>query len=64
MAKQVPQHPDGFKYAGAAGTFRVWHAGKNDYRVTNLGGNEINRLEQFGLAHAYARRMEAIERCA
>jgi hypothetical protein len=34
MAKQIPQRAEGWKFAGAAGRFAVWHAGKNDYRIT------------------------------
>jgi hypothetical protein len=36
----------------------VWHAGKNDYRIT-YEGDVYGTSEQFGLAHAKARQLEA-----
>ncbi len=59
MAKQsIPTHPAGWKFAGACGDHIVWHAGKNDYRVT-YEGDVYGTAEQFGLAHAKARQLEA-----
>jgi hypothetical protein len=60
--KQIPQHPDGWKFKGGAGRFKVWHAGKNDYRVTDdWTGPEVANREQFGEAWSFAcRRYEAL----
>ncbi len=56
MGKAVPQRAEGWKFVGAAGRFTVWHAGKNDYRVTEKpNGPVIATHTQFGLSHAYAR---------
>lgn len=56
MAKQIPQRAEGWKFAGAAGRFTVWHAGKNDYRITDgHNGEVIAHRQQFGEAHAVAR---------
>jgi len=56
MTKTVPTRPEGWKFAGAAGEFTVWHAGKNDYRITRSPqGEVIAQRNQFGLAHAFAR---------
>lgn len=55
MARKVPQHPEGWKFKGSAGRFTVWHAGKNDYRVTEgAEGPVIATRDQFGSAYAYA----------
>lgn len=54
----IPTHPEGWKFAGACGDHIVWHAGKNDYRIT-YEGDVYGTSEQFGLAHAKARRLEA-----
>lgn len=54
----LPQHPQGWKFAGRAGEFIVWHAGKNDYRVTRGAAPQvIAQREQFGEAHTCARRL-------
>jgi len=54
--KPLPTRPEGWAYAGRAGVFHVWHAGKNDYRITEgAQGEVIAHRDQFGLAHAYAR---------
>lgn len=55
-ANSIPNRPEGWKFAGRAGAFHVWHAGKNDYRITDgAKGEVIAHRDQFGLAHAYAR---------
>jgi hypothetical protein len=55
MAKQIPQRAEGWKFAGAAGRFTVWHAGKNDYRITDgAQGEVIAQRQQLGLAHSFA----------
>ncbi len=60
--KQTPQRAEGWKPAGGAGEFKVWHAGKNDYRITKgFDGSVITTRDQFGLAHAEARRLHAVE---
>lgn len=65
MAKKIPQRAEGWKFAGAAGRFAVWHAGKNDYRITDgHDGEVIANREQFGLAHAFARHQSDIARRA
>ncbi|KWC67219.1 hypothetical protein [Burkholderia ubonensis] len=57
-AKEIPQRVEGWRFAGAAGRFTVWHAGKNDYRVTDgAQGEVVGTRDQFGLAHALARRL-------
>lgn len=54
--KQIPQRVEGWKFAGGAGKYTVWHAGKNDYRITNgADGEVIAQRDLFGLAHAFAR---------
>lgn len=59
MAKKpTPTHPQGWKFAGACGDHIVWHAGKNDYRIT-FDGAIYGICEQFGLAHAKARHLQA-----
>lgn len=56
MTKQTPQRAEGWKFAGRAGAFHVWHVGKNDYRISNgPQGEVVAHRKQFGLAHAYAR---------
>lgn len=58
MKKQIPQRAEGWKFAGAAGRFTVWHAGKNDYRVTDGEQGEVVRFHEFlGSAHATARQL-------
>ncbi len=65
MAKKIPQRAEGWKFAGAAGRFTVWHAGKNDYRITDgHDGAQIATRDQFGLAHAFARQQSDIARAA
>ena len=55
MAKKIPQRAEGWKFAGAAGRFTVWHAGKNDYRVTDgADGEVIASRQQFGEAYSFA----------
>ncbi|WP_038777174.1 hypothetical protein [Burkholderia pseudomallei] len=62
MAKQIPQRAEGWKFKGAAGRFAVWHAGKNDYRITEgHGGDVIATRDQFGLAYAEASRRYALD---
>lgn len=57
-AKEIPQRVEGWRFAGAAGRFTVWHAGKNDYRVTDgAQGEVVGNRDQFGLAHALAGRL-------
>ncbi|KVA01030.1 hypothetical protein WI40_00610 [Burkholderia ubonensis] len=56
--KEIPQRAEGWRFAGAAGRFTVWHAGKSDYRVTDgAQGEVVGTRDQFGLAHALARRL-------
>ncbi|WP_175660558.1 hypothetical protein [Burkholderia ambifaria] len=56
--KEIPQRAEGWRFAGAAGRFTVWHAGKNDYRVTDgAQGEVVGTRDQFGLAHALASRL-------
>lgn len=53
----IPTRSEAWKYKGSAGDFHVWHAGKNDYRVTDGSqGLVVATSDQFGLAHAAARR--------
>jgi hypothetical protein len=60
--KQIPMRAEGWKFAGRSGAFHVWHAGKNDYRITKGAiGEVVAKKDQFGLAHAEARRLEAVE---
>lgn len=62
-AEQVLSRPEGWKFAGRAGDFHVWHAGKNDYRITDgAAGDVIATRTQFGLAHERARREDHIRR--
>ncbi|MBR7996741.1 hypothetical protein KDX08_30270 [Burkholderia cenocepacia] len=57
-ANAIPQRAEGWRFSGAAGRFTVWHAGKNDYRVTDSAqGEVVGTRDQFGLAHALARRL-------
>lgn len=52
--RTVPTHPQGWKFCGADGAFRVWHAGKNDYRVTSPDGDVIAYCEQLSPAFRFA----------
>jgi hypothetical protein len=54
----IPTHPEGWKFAGSCGDHIVWHAGKNDYRIT-YGGDVYGTAEQLGIAHAKARQLQA-----
>jgi hypothetical protein len=56
--KPLPSHPEGWKYKGGCGEFRVWHAGPNDYRITR-GENPavIAQDTQFSLAYHRAVRL-------
>lgn len=55
-AQHTPQRKEGWKFAGSAGDYHVWHAGKNDYRVTDgIQGHVIVKHDQFGKAHSAAR---------
>lgn len=56
--RAMPVHPQGWKFAGSCGDHIVWHAGKNDYRIT-YGGDVYGTADQFGIAHAKARQLEA-----
>ena len=56
--RTTPVHPQGWKFAGSCGDHIVWHAGKNDYRIT-YGGDVYGTADQFGIAHAKARQLEA-----
>lgn len=59
--RSIPTHPEGWKFAGAAGQYKVWHAGKNLYRITSpADGAVIGEHSQFGLAHAQARQLDAV----
>ena len=64
MAKRpVPVRPEGWKFAGRAGDFHVWHAGKNDYRITDgAQGGVLAAREHFGLAHEFVRRQYDLRR--
>lgn len=54
-SKQIPAHPQGWRFKGASSGYCVWHAGKNDYRVTAPGGfDEVAQCAQFGIAFAKA----------
>jgi hypothetical protein len=65
MAKKIPQRAEGWKFAGAAGHFTVWHAGKNDYRITDgADGEVIATRQQFGEAHSFARHRSDCARAA
>ncbi|MEY5098206.1 MAG: hypothetical protein RJA36_925 [Pseudomonadota bacterium] len=59
MAKKTtPTRTEGWKFAGACGDFHVWHAGKNDYRITDgANGEVVATRDQFGLAHSKARHL-------
>jgi len=62
-AKAIPQRTEGWRFAGAAGRFHVWHAGKNDYRVTDGGqGAVIRTSDQFGIAYARAAHLYDLDR--
>lgn len=55
----IPTRPEGWKFAGRAGDFHVWHAGKNDYRITDgATGDPIERRDQYGLAWSSACRKD------
>ncbi|MEX3924386.1 hypothetical protein AB4Y36_10195 [Paraburkholderia sp. BR10936] len=57
-AKAIPVHPEGFKFKGGAGQFKVWHAGYMDYRVTDEStGAEVSKKQQFGNAWTAACQM-------
>lgn len=59
MKKPIPTRTDGWKFAGRAGDFNIWHAGKNDYRITDgAQGEVVDQRQQFGLAHARARHLD------
>ena len=61
--KQIPARAEGWKFNGRAGIFHVWHAGKNDYRVTaGAAGAVIATRDQFGLAYSYASRQYGMAR--
>ena len=63
MAKRnVPTHPQGWKFAGSNAGFIVWHAGKSDYRVTN-DGVEVAKRESLGQAHSRAAEMVRVAEC-
>lgn len=65
MAKRnVPTHPQGWKYAGGCGAFSSWHVGKNDYRVTAPSGEVIGRFEQFSPAFHFAARQNTLAKLA
>lgn len=57
--RQAPTHPQGWKFSGACGAYRVWHAGKNDYRIT-FEDEVVDCYEQLGLAFAKACRLSDI----
>lgn len=62
-AKAIPQRAEGWRFAGAAGRFHVWHAGKNDYRVTDSAQGPVTRTSgQFGIAYACAARLYDLDR--
>ncbi|MFP3502073.1 hypothetical protein [Burkholderia sp. SIMBA_062] len=62
-ANAIPQRAEGWRFAGAAGRFTVWHAGKNDYCVTDgAQGATVGTRDQFGLAHALAGRLYDLDR--
>ena len=56
MAKKAtPTRPEGWKFAGRCGDFHSWHAGKNDYRVTDgAQGEVVATRSQFGDAFSKA----------
>lgn len=55
MKTKIPTHPQGWRFKGSASGYAVWHAGKNDYRVTAPGGfDEVAQCAQFGIAFAKA----------
>lgn len=57
MSSKTPTHPQGWRFKGAASGYCVWHAGKNDYRVTAPGGFvEVAQGAQFGIAFSKAMR--------
>jgi hypothetical protein len=59
MAKKaIPTRPEGWKFAGSTGDFHSWHAGKNDYRITDgAHGEVVATRNQFGLAFHEAARL-------
>lgn len=61
--KAIPSRPGPWKFAGSAGDFHVWHAGKNDYRVTDGAQGEVVRgHRQFGEAHSTARSLDKVRK--
>ncbi|KVS62695.1 hypothetical protein [Burkholderia cepacia] len=61
--KEIPQRAEGWRFAGAAGRFHVWHAGKNDYRMTDGAQGPVTRTsDQFGTAYACAARLYDLDR--
>lgn len=59
----IATRPEGWKFAGRAGDFNVWHAGKNDYRVTDgAQGEVIGQRDQFGLAWQFAMRQDGLRK--
>lgn len=61
--KQTPIRPEGWRFAGSSGDFKVWHVGKNDYRITDGAlGDVAAREDQFGTAHSLARRADDVRR--
>lgn len=64
MAKQpIPAHPEGWKFVGACGNYRVWHAGKNDYRVTQpFDDAVVARYSQFNPAFTKAGHLHKVEK--
>ncbi|WGS44257.1 hypothetical protein LFL97_27030 [Burkholderia sp. JSH-S8] len=62
-AKAIPQRAEGWRFAGSAGRFHVWHAGKNDYRLTDGAQGPVTRTsDQFGIAYACATRLYDLDR--
>lgn len=59
--RQIPTHPDGWKFAGACGAYIVWHAGKNDYRVER-DGVVLARADQLSPAHTKAQQLYSVDR--
>lgn len=57
MAHKIPKHPEGWKFRGGAGQHYVWHAGKNDYRVTDPHGTVVRTEDQFNPAFLHACRL-------
>lgn len=66
MAKRnIPTHPEGWKFAGTSGlrgvVFQIWNVGRNDYRITNAAGEVVDARSQFGEAHMRASKLAEIE---